>query len=259
MVHFILLAHFRSGSTVLLRSLAEHWNVRMFGELFNPDEGERARAYSQVGRDRIARRRGLNPSMYYHHGDDGADFLQKNVYFKRYYEERIKSVGFKIFYNQARDTINARTAWDYLLENKHIRVIHLFRYNLLETYLSYRIAKLTDQWALLPYEATKHKEVPAIRLEPDLCAAFFNELVANREWARTAFTDHQVLELTYEKDLHDGYDASMARIEDFLDISHEPAEKLLIKQARRRPQDQIINYDELKEYFRDSVHAAYFE
>ena len=71
MIHFVLLAHVRSGSPVLVRSLAEHRNVRMFGELFNPDENERARAYSQISRCKIARRRGLDASMYYRDGDDG--------------------------------------------------------------------------------------------------------------------------------------------------------------------------------------------
>src|SRR6185295_16382915 len=101
--------------------------------------------------------------MYYHDGEDGGEFLKNNVFYKRYYEEWIKSVGFKVFYTQARDTINAQKAWDYLLGTTTIRIIHLYRFNLLETYLSYRIATLTNQWALLRGEVSKQKEFPAIR------------------------------------------------------------------------------------------------
>jgi len=257
-IHFVLLAHVRSGSTMLVRSLAEHHGVRMFGELFNPDENERARAYSQIRRDRIARRRGLTPQMYYHDGEDGADFLANNVFYKRFYEGWISSVGFKLFYEQARDTLNAKKAWTYLFESPELRVIHLFRFNLLETYLSYRIAKLTDEWALLRGDASKRKDVPPLRLEPEDCAAFFDEMIANREWARKAWKNHSVLELNYENDLCNGYDATLARVEDFIEVDHEPAEQRLVKQARRQPHEQISNYDELKEYFRYSVHEAYF-
>lgn len=259
MIHFVLLAHARSGSTMLVRSLAEHRHVRMFGELFNPDENERARAYSQISRCKAARRRKITPAMYYRQGEDGAEFLAERVFYKRYYEGWIKCVGFKIFYTQARDTLNAKNAWKYLLENTHIRVIHLYRFNLLETYLSYRIALLTDQWALLPQEVSKQKEVPPLRLEPDDCAAFFDEMVASRQWARKAWKDHSILELTYEKDLCSGYDATLAQVEDFICVRHEPAEQRLAKQARRQPREQISNYDELKEYFRYSVHEAYFQ
>ena len=262
MIHFVLLAHVRSGSTVLVRSLAEHTNIRMFGELFNPDETERARAYSHIRRCVIARRMGINKSMYYRDGDDGGKFLSNNVFYKRYYEEFIKSVGFKFFYTQARNNANAKKAWQYLFDNKEIQIVHLVRFNLLETYLSYRMAIITNEWALLKQKGKAGRpraEVPQLRLEAAACAAFFNKIIADREWVRNEWSDHPILELSYENDLCNSYDSALYRIEDFLGVSHQPAHKRLEKQARRSPREQITNYDELKEYFRYSIHEAYFE
>jgi LPS sulfotransferase NodH len=259
-IHFVLLSHARSGSTLLVRSLAEHTNVRMFGELFNEDEGERARVYSQIRRCVIARRRGIKPSMYYRQGEDGAEFLRERVFYRRAYEEIIKSVGFKLFYRQARDTPAAKGAWQYLLDNKQIHVIHLARFNLLETYLSLRIAMMTNEWARLKGRAhSGSKEVPALSFDPEECASFFNEITAYREWVRSSWADHPMLELSYEDNLGKGYDSTMREVEDFLRVGHRPAEKRLEKQARRHPREQLSNYDELKEYFRYTIHEQYFE
>jgi len=47
---FILLGHGRSGSTLLVRSLTEHPNVRMFGELFHYEQKERERAFHALNK-----------------------------------------------------------------------------------------------------------------------------------------------------------------------------------------------------------------
>jgi LPS sulfotransferase NodH len=259
-IHFVLLAHVRSGSTVLVRSLADHTNVRMFGELFHAEESERARTYSQIRLCHVAHRLGINRSMYYHEGDDGGQFIGNNVFYKRYYEEIIKSVGFKLFASQARDNPNAKKAWQYLLDHKEIRIIHLFRLNLLETYLSYRLALITNEWALLEQEAGHPRaDAPQLRLEAADCAAFFNRIIAEREWIRNDWSGHPFLELSYESDLCNTYESTVYRIEDFLRVGHEPARKRLAKQSRRSPREQITNYGELKEHFRYSIHEAYFE
>jgi LPS sulfotransferase NodH len=260
MVHFILLAHPRSGSTLLVRSLGEHPNVRMFGELFNDEEEERERAFSQISRCAVARRRGIDASMYYREGEDGGRFVHEKVFYKRYSEEVTKSVGFKIFYEQARENSEAKKVWEYLLANRDVRVIHLRRRNLLETYLSLRVASLTNEWTQPKgREPAARPELFPSGLEPEACASYFDRIAAYRLWVERCWKERALLTLDYETDLCSNYDETLRRIEDFLEVDHQPAEQKLEKQARCHPRERIGNYDELKEYFRYTPHQEYFE
>ena len=259
MNYFILLAHPRSGSALLLRSLAEHAHIRMFGELFNDEETERKRAFREIQRCRMARRLGIDKSMYYQNGEDGGQFLRERVFYERPGEGIVKAVGFKIFYEQARENLNVKKAWEYLLENKHIKVIHLTRSNLLETYLSLRIASLTNVWARAKGEPeSKFSGVQPLRFEAEQCALYFDEIVAYRQWVKSRWQDHPMLELNYEDDLLTNYASAFYKVEDFSQVDHLPVEKKLEKQARCHPRERISNYDELKEYFRFTIHEKYF-
>jgi LPS sulfotransferase NodH len=259
MERFILLAHPRCGSALLALTLAAHANIRMFGELFNDEEEERELAFSEIPRWRATRLLGIDKSMYYRVGEDGGAFLHERVFCERYFEESIKSVGFKIFYEQARENLNVKKAWEYLLANAGIKVIHLTRLNLLETYLSLRVATLTNEWARpkgIPL--SRNSEPQPIRLEAKECALYFDEIVAYGQWVKSYWRDHPILELNYENDVRTHYDSTVSRIEDFLQVDHCPVEKRLEKQARCHPREEISNYDELKEYFRYTIHEKYF-
>lgn len=254
MVKFIILGHGRNGSTLIVKSLDEHPNVRVAGELFHSDETERCRAFHALNRtyppDKLERH-------YYRDGQDGAQFLKESVFYERPWKE-ISAVGFKLFYIHARKDLNIQKAWRYLLENKEIRVIHLLRADMLASYLSLRVAFITKEWKLWKGTTRPRQEPPRLRLEPAECAAHFNQILAWRQWANENFREHPFLEIEYERDVCARFEAVMNEIHDFLDLPRVPARQLLEKQAQRPPREAIINYDELKQHFRYTLYEQFF-
>ena len=259
MRHFLLLAHPRSGSTLLLRSLADHPNVKMFGELFNDEEDERQRAFAGRRRSGADLQAGSDASDYYKEGEDGAEFLRQRVLRNSSPDPNIKAIGFKLFYCQARENPYVKTVWEYLLTNPNIYVIHLQRRNLLESYFSLRVATITREWARPKGATPSDFTLEPFRLDPEQCARKFNAITAHREWVKTSWSRRPMLEITYEDDLRGKYEQTIRAIEDFLDLEHVPTEQRLEKQARRPPREAILNYAELKEYFRYTLHEEYFE
>jgi Sulfotransferase family len=257
MVKFILLGHRRSGSTVILCGLAEHTNIFMFRELFNESDVVKQDAYRAGLRNSVvAKRRGFDKTKFYKDGEDASLFLEHQVFFPRYWTP--VAVGFKIFYHHAHDTRGAEKAWEYLFAHPEIRVIHLVRRNLLESFLSLRIAFQTDEWTRAKGEAAPRRELPPQHLPVTECAEYFAEIKRQRELARHGFRHHQVMEIEYERDICRNFQGTLHRIQAFLEVPSMDAQQLLEKQALHKPWEQISNYSELKEHFRHSDYAELF-
>lgn len=257
MVKFILLGHRRCGSTVVLCGLAESMHIFMFSELFHERSEVRQEAYRVGLRDSLAaKRRGLDKTKFYQIGEDGGQFIRDRVFFPRYWSP--VAVGFKIFYHHAHDTPAAEKAWDYLFEHREIKVIHLVRRNLLESFLSLQIALQTDEWTRAMGEVTPRRELPPQHLTVAECAEYFADIERQREWARSCFRHHQLLEIEYERDICLNFQDTIHRIQAFLDIPCLDAQQFLEKQALHKPWQKISNYSELKEHFRNSAYAELF-
>jgi LPS sulfotransferase NodH len=262
MVKFILLGHARIGSTLLVASLMEHPQVHLFGELFNTVSEAREQAFSFGLRpsEASAPHASVGPideKLFYQSGEDAAVFIEQRAFYPHANES--VAVGFKIFYHQAHDTRGAEKAWEYLFAHPEIRVIHLSRRNLLESFLSLRIAFQTDEWTRPKGEAAPRRELPPQHLPVTECAEYFAEIKRQRELARHGFRHHQVMEIEYERDICRNFQETLHRIQAFLDVPCRAARQLLEKQAQHKPWEQISNYSELKEHFRHSAYAELFE
>lgn len=244
LIKFIVLGHARSGSSLLSHALSEHDSIKMYGELFHESEDDRRR-YSKVG------------ERFYWDGDDGAQFL-RHVVFNRRRLAGETAIGFKIFYDHARKDSNARAVWDYLASDTDIRVIHLSRKNLLEVRVSLEIALRNKRWDQPIGTQKKDTEFEPVLIGKEKCEAFFNKILAYRRWAQDCFRRHLVLEVEYEEHLCKDFQATMNKVQSFLGVPCRPAQKLLEKQASRSSHEQIINYCELKEFFRDTPYEHFF-
>jgi hypothetical protein len=254
MVRFILLGYGRTGSNLIIRNLAEHPSVRMFGELFHDSEQERERAFHALnetfGAERAER-------QFYREGADGAEYLREGVFYERPWND-ILAVGFKMFYAHARGDANAGTAWDYLIGNEDIRVIHLSRANLLESWLSLRIASITREWVWYADSAGKRTVLPPLTLDPTECETYCNQVLAHRQWATESFRNHPTLDIEYEADIIHRFQDTMDGIHDFLGVARRPARQILEKQAKRKPREQILNYKDFEEHFRHTLYESFF-
>jgi len=260
MVRFLILAHARSGSNLLMCGLFKQRNVHMFAELFNELEEERRRAFrasfqdcktASVPHPSVE----LDENEFYHDGEDGAAFLERAIFY-RHARESV-AVGFKMFFHQARSSENARKVWQHLICDREVRVIHLMRRNLLESFLSLQLAFQTDHW-IFPRNGEAPPVPPPLHLSPKECEDYFRNVLAGRRWARQKFRGHPSIEVEYEADLCRGFQATVHRVQDFLGVPRRRARRLLRKQARVGPREQIGNYAELKAHFAGTPYASWF-
>jgi LPS sulfotransferase NodH len=254
MVKFILLGQGRSGSSLITEALAEHPDVRVAGEVFHADEKGRRLAFEGLNGDGPC---GASEAQYYRDGADAWEFLER-VVFRAPSPGGVRAAGFKMFYLHARRNPAEKRAWSYLIANDDVRVIHLIRENMLESYISLRVAFLTGEWERLKGTNTQRKEQPLLRLEPKECEVYFNQELVWRKWAGKSFSSHPFLEIKYEGDVCARFVEVMDEIHDFISVPRRRARQLLEKQAQRPPREAVTNYDELKEYFRYTLYEDFF-
>jgi LPS sulfotransferase NodH len=262
MIKFVLLGYPRTGSNLLLSSLSRHPNIHVFSEVFNQDEEERQRSFSigiQKSKSALPKKATdeFDENAYYRDGDDGAEFLRRRIFYEHALEP--VAVGLKLFYLHARGSSNARKAWEYLMSDQDIRIIHLTRRNLLESLLSWRIACETQEWTLPKGHSPKCSHLPPLYLDPGRCAAYFDMIQTERQRVSTCFSNHPKLEIEYEQDLCQNFDLTVFMVEDFLQVERQLLDQIIEKQTKYQPWQQISNYLELKEHFRASSYAYFFE
>ena len=234
--HFVVLTHGRTGSSLLIRSLREA-GLAAFGELLHEDPADR----EQAARELEAHRE----------GQDGAAYLRQ---FFAGDEHR----GFKLFYEQARYG-PASTAWDFLRQQREIAIVHLVRSDLFASWVSYEVARRTGMWAL-EADATAPAERAPFEVDGDEVARFFDRVHAQRAWVRRAFADHPFLEIRYEEGLRDRFDQTMARVLEHVGATGVSPPRAVLRRLATQPAETLVtNFDELRDRFRNSPHAPYFE
>lgn len=224
---FIILGQQRTGSILLQRLLDSHPHIMCGGEVFNP---------SLPVRQSIIR---LERPI-----EDGADPIAylNDVVFKTYPPE-LKAVGFRLFYDHARDK-NWGKVWDYLRQTP-VRVIHLRRRNLLDRYLSLQLAQRTNVWVTVK-KTTDAYNAP-IKLDPAACFNDFSRYHWQEKESEALFTGCPLLNVTYE-DLTHQKEKTIRGILDFLGVSWHELTTGVKKQRVRSKQEIIENYEELKSY-----------
>ncbi len=277
-VRFIVLAGARTGSTMLVRALNSSPHIRCFGEVFNgsvdfvPFDVEGYDNFSAG--DRALRDRDLEA------------FLRERIFSP--VPPGIGAVGFKLLFGQ-------HLKFPGLIENvildREIRVLRLARRNLLRALVSLKIAESTSVWAekegtlvgntLAPsnaLQAIRHplRAVAALRRRARLmlpprearrpmvtipveeCRSMFR-FVEKREARFDEFlSGHSMVKLSYE-DLVERPDDAFEQAQSFLGVA--PVQ-LTVTSRRQNPEplrDLLANYDELRDAFRNTPYAAFFE
>jgi LPS sulfotransferase NodH len=266
---FVLLSTARTGSNLLLSLLSRHSAIKTYGELFNLDTLPRADLLEALEA----------PVMY----------LRKKVY--KTHRPETAAVGFKMFYDHltqdyfdkmvdvsdaskaVQDTFRKfaafieanydgptlqrrfRDAWEFLIADKSLAVIHLRRRNSLDSLISLKTAYMTRQWwSLKGSDALR----PTVHLNPDECRRYFDKLETAAEQADVAFGGHRKLDLSYEGLVADRDDV-LRRIFAFLGVPYEPVSTRMKKQNLVPPSQSVANYGELKQCFEHSKWSVFFE
>jgi LPS sulfotransferase NodH len=251
MKKFIILGRARSGTTVIGHALADHPEVLFYGELFHGRnearilESARKSLGAGVRCRKEYQRYGVRPCSKTESGYGYLEYLYS-------LEVPFKSVGFKFLYHHVLQGPN-RDAWNYVAAHHDLSVIHIIRHNLLEMACSFVRANMNIQ-----YHANKPVNCRPFEFSPVVCESIFNELEQKSHLIKDILDNHKVLNLDYSL-ICENFQGSMYRIFSFLGVDKDIASfPKLIKIANLTPDEEIINYDELKEYFKDTRYSKYF-
>ena len=169
---------------------------------------------------------------------------------------KIKYVGFKIFYYHPIDSQD-RSVWDFIKNDRTIKIIHLKRNNILRAVVSRLIAEKT-----LHYSYTTDFSTPltdkkiSINIEDCL-----KEIEQTKQWEKAAvraFHQHAVLTVNYES-LSNNTPIVLNNIFAFFGLKHFPAQSTLRKQNPEPLNDLVNNYLALEISIKAAGYHAYLD
>ena len=241
---FIILCRSRTGSNLLVNLLQSHEKMRLFYELFNDNYNPKdSWDFINQGFPKIWRIKQDNPGR----------FLDRFVF--REMPKYISAVGFKIFYYHAQKG-KEQAVWDYLKDTKGIKIIHLKRKNILQTYVSQETALKTNNW--VSKGKSNNTNQPSIDLDYNLVLKAFEKTRQREQEAEELFAEHQIINVIYEDIIKD-YAKETKRIQDFLKVDYQPLYISTRKQSQKSLAEQIHNYEELKLKFSHTPWEEFFE
>ncbi len=240
---FIILGWPRTGSNFLRGLLNSHEQIIAFSEIF--------REYDSIDwgilgyNSRSAQLLSLIQS-------DPIKFIETKIFKK--YPKQISAVGFKIFYYHARNEA-WEPIWPYLQKKQDLSIIHLKRRNILKTYLSEMRARQTGQWVNTAGNTTDHTP---ISLDYHASLEKFIAVREEEEKHDVFFENSRKLDVLYEELARNRVSES-DRIQKFLGVEGRVLTPSTYKQTKRPLAETISNYFELKEKFKGTEWAAFFE
>ena len=246
---FLILCHPRTGSNFLVSLLQSHPQIRAFGELFTEDNNLYW-GYSGYRTQRIKELRSENPVL----------FLEKLVY-RPTFPAIVKAAGFKLLYSQPKQK-HQKIVWQYLEEIENLKIIHLTRKNIFHTYVSHEVAKITNQFTLLKNEKDHGESnlLEPIFLDYKQCLLTF-EQIRNWEIEYGNFfnkSTQMYYNLVYEHLVND-LDQETSKLQEFLGVEKQQLSSYTRKQSRKPIKEIVVNYEPLKEQYRNSCWSEFFD
>ncbi|HKJ26238.1 MAG TPA: sulfotransferase [Anaerolineales bacterium] len=267
---FIIIGQPRTGTTFLQTLLQSHPQITSYGELFHL--GGRFRTDFEAFVELVE-----NPKRH----------IRSKIF--RPPQKPVKAVGFKIPYDQLFDNVflyplnsqdytdeekvkrNAYSeyiqehfdlvevrerfhdALDDLIRDDSIKIIHTKRRNILETKVSFMLAKRSGVW----HSNMGTYSSESFRLDFEDCLAFFEETRRLEEQYDALFSAHDMLTLIYEEMMEDK-DALQLSLQEFLGVDFQPLQSHLKKQNKKDISKLIANYAELKAQFAEGEWSEFF-
>lgn len=240
---FVVLAHGRSGSSILTNNLHTHPLAICHGELFHEIEATRWR----VG-DRFCRL-----------DEDAYQFCEEVAF--RPPEPGVTHVGFKLFPYHAHNNELQFGAWRFLRERPEVRIVHLERRNLFDAFVSNVRSERSGVWYLDEETGDPAREAhdAAIHVDSGAFYEYARDTIVGLSWAR------DYLELDRRPCLRIRYDEMerdlagvVERVFEFLELPPHPLSYGFRKLNRAPHESGVVNYDALKQHFAYGFFRQYF-
>jgi len=232
---FVIVGQQRTDTTMLVRTLNEHDQVRCLGELFidkypNETKGNFA-AYMRSSPWRRVSRHLMSARLVTRFLDE-ASTAPRSVFSSDEKWRNCKAIGFKLMYGQAK-RMPAALSW---LKTRGIPVIHLVRTNVLRVLVSREVDRILE----VPH-TTRAIATPAVTLKvANLPEALRTIEAVNQAWPTLVGTGNY-LRVTYE-DLVEHRAREVGRVLKFLDVENDrELESPLVKLNRADLREAITN------------------
>ena len=173
-------------------------------------------------------------------------------------------IGLKLFYYHALEE-KREEVWQWLEKHQEIKIIHLIRQNLLDTYVSLQYANLTNSWIIKPKDIQEDKsqyfknDTKSITVNPSSLEKYFEKIDFYVKKIRNMFTNRSYYMEVYYKDLDTNYYSTITNLFEFLGVKKKLNSKPILKQSSRPNQEKITNYEELAAHFRKTKWSKFFE
>ncbi len=255
---FILLGNSRTGSSLLRTYLSSHSDIVCYDELFDMEKT----VFNYIGFPHKN-----DKSLLKFRDKYSIEFLNKFVF--RGYRNNIVAVGFKIFYHQFNNEIR-----NYLYNSCNLKIIHLKRRNILDSYISLKFASTTGIWSLVNHDFYKNAKAEnmekfttssklhtcnkniKLKIDFDDCKKYLEQTEKNIKYYDNLFKNHDVLEIYYE-DFSENIQQVKKQIFSFLSASDTSFVSPMIKVNTKQHKDIIENYDEIKHKLANSRWAHF--
>ena len=241
-IPFIVAGSPRTGSSLVLLGLADHPQVRTFGELFHPWADPRPGA-GPTEQDRFDEAR-----------EEALAFLDRTVWPAA--TATRPAVGFKLFVSHTRAEGTRDLFFKLSKAMPHLRVIHCLRANYLDAWVSLKKAETTGVWAQFPGDPKPPTPCPISVPSAEL-KVFFEEMEVNDALLRTFHDPRRCHVVDYEE-LATGYGPTMKSLWRFLGLPSAETSPALLKQNRTSHLEFLENYDELREHFARTRFSTFF-
>jgi len=241
---FILLSHQRTGSTFLISLLNQHPQLACFGELFIPDRI----AFDVIDNTNV--RPSFDKDLLAFRNESPKEFLAQKVFTASLCKEKL--VGFKLHYEQVG---LFPSLIDWVESNPRLQVIHLYRENLLAAFVSLSIAQKTKRYKTL--QAGDHS-TEKLSVDPGCFQKYCDSVSQDYAEIKRITKNHRCLNLSYEK-MISGLSGALQDIQSFLGLDIASLNSPLCRQEIRPLSEVVLNYAELKGYFKQSEYGSFFE
>lgn len=244
---FVIVCPARTGSTMLSRGLQAHSQVCGHGEIYGVGA-----PINLLGLAAGDASHPMQRAMTTVRDKDPVAFLHE-VAFEA--GDR-KAVGFKFKYEELalRRWRKVRRA---VVRDPAIKVIMLWRENLLERYLSQQFALTVAGRFGITSEAARPTEV-AIELDPAALLADIEAKQAQRKELAAELGRHPMLQLTYEE-LAGSWATAMAAVHQFLEVDAQEHDPVTVKMRTRTTREGIANFDEVAGALRQRGYGRFLE
>lgn len=235
---FIIITRGRSGSTLLVERLRSHSQIVCMGEVLGTGEREVTRSAKAILE--TPTRAGLA----------SVPFLERYLWRPR--PDDTNAVGMKLLYPHVLERLNDEAL---LTRLKSAKILHLRRRNYLKSYISSIRVQETGVYA---HHGEGDLEMFRCYVDPVLCEKFFGLLARTEKHTAAFFAQSDVMELVYEDMVQDlpSFDAPLC---DFLGVSNQRLSHGAKKMSSGVLANQIENWDEVCEYFKNGKWASFLE